>query len=115
MNLSSGAPYPSPSSSARNIVGYDPDSFSLKHKRVSTGSVGGGTRANVAVNWTTSFADNNYTVTCSVIDSTTGTTSPGLVLERENIVQTAAGTAVTVNNPTGGAITGQVNCIAIHD
>jgi hypothetical protein len=114
MNLANGQPYPSPNSSVRNLVGYDPDSPSLKHKRISTGSITGGTRASVALTWTTPFADANYTVGCSVIDTANGPTAAGMIYERLNAVQTATGISATVNN-AGVTGTGVLDCWAWHD
>jgi hypothetical protein len=86
----------------------------FKHLRVTTGSIGSTSRAEVTLNWTGSFADTNYTVACSVNDSTSGATAQGLVLERTR-QKTAALTTVVINNPTGGALTGTLECVAIHD
>lgn len=87
----------------------------FKHTRVGTGSISAGTRASVTVTWPgTAFADLNYTEICSVEDGTTGATAAGLVLERVN-AKAVGSIAVTINNPSGGAVTGTVNCSAAHD
>ena len=98
-----------------NVIGggLDNNGGGLKHARITTGSIGAGARASVTITWGTAFPDTNYTVTGSVADPTTGT-SQGLVLERLNAV-TGAISRATVFNPTGGALTGTLNCIAIHD
>ena len=114
INDSSGAPQPAPANN-RPVVGFDSDSPALKHVRVTTGAIGGGTRINTTVTWTTPFADANYSVVCNVLDTTTASTSAGLVLERMNATQTAANAHFTTFNPTGGTITGTLECIAIHD
>ena len=85
------------------------------HNRITTGSVGGGTRVSVTVTWATGFVDTNYDVSCNVLDSTTAPTAQGLVYERIN-AKASGSIAVTVFNPTGGAITGEVDCsAAVHD
>lgn len=86
----------------------------FKHLRQTTGSIAGGTRVEVTVSWPGSFGDTNYTVICSVNDSVSGATAQGLILERTRQI-TASLTSVVVSNPTGGALTGTVSCIAVHD
>jgi hypothetical protein len=98
----------------RPVGGFDSDGPSLKHIRVSTGSITGGARANVAITWTTAFPDGNYSVVCNVVDAGNALTSAGFLLERQNINQTATGTSVTVLN-NGSTGSGVVDCIAIHD
>lgn len=85
----------------------------VQTKRVTTGSILTTARNSVTVTWTTAFADANYTPVCTVLDATTGT-SQGLVFERLSAVIAASITA-TVFNPTGGSLTGTLQCTAIHD
>lgn len=99
-----------------NIVspGLSTNGSGVKHARVTTGSIGAGTRASVTITWTTAFLDNNYSPIAMIFDGTTVGTSQGLVIERIN-AQIAASIKVTVFNPTGGALTGTVNAFAVHD
>lgn len=85
-----------------------------QHKRISTGSIGATTRAEVVMTWATTFGDASYTVNCSVEDSTTAAATQGLTLER---IRTKSATQVgaVINNPTAGGITGTLDCIADHD
>lgn len=89
-----------------------PDSGAIKHKRVTTGSVAGGATALVTVTWGTAFADANYTVTASVVDSTAAVASMSVVHIEEVL---AASVKVRVTNAAVGAVTGQINVIALHD
>lgn len=95
-------------------VGVGADGSGMKHLNTSTGSISGTTRAEVTLTWTTSFADTNYDVTCSVQDSTSGATAQGLVLDRIR-QKTAALVTAVINNPTGGALTGTLACTAVHN
>jgi hypothetical protein len=84
----------------------------LKHQRVTTGSVSAGSTALVTLTWTTTFADGNYTVNCSVLDSTTSSLSLSVVhVEAVN----AADVRVRVLNNAVGSLTGTLHCIAMHD
>lgn len=95
--------------------GIGPYGTGLKHARVSTGAIGATTWAEVIITWSgTAFANTNYTATCSVKDSTTAANAQGLVLERIRTQSTTQIGAV-IQNPTGGAITGVLDCIAMHD
>lgn len=83
-------------------------------KRMSTGSISGTTRAEVLLSWPNTFTDTNYTVECNVEDSTTAAASQGLTFER---IRTKSATQVgaVIYNPTGGGITGTLDCSADHD
>ncbi len=84
----------------------------VKTKRITTGSISATTYADVDVTWTAAFADANYTVNCSVVEST----SAAQGLDIDHIQQAlAAKVTVTVHNPTGGSLTGTLNCTATHD
>lgn len=85
-----------------------------QHKRVSTGSIGGTTRAEVLVTWASTFNDTSYTVTCNVEDSTTAAATQGLTFERLR-TKSATQIGLVINNPTGGAITGTIDCVGHHD
>jgi len=85
----------------------------LQHKRVTTGSIAGGARADVTLSWTTAFADTSYTVVCSVQEATA---APGLSLRVEHIDQVNTGSIrVSIVNDNAGALTGTLHAIAMHD
>lgn len=88
------------------------DGSGIKHARVTTGSVGAGSTVLVTVTWTTAFADANYTVQASVLDSTTSSLALSVV-HIESI--TASAVTVRVLNNAVGAITGTLHLTAIHD
>lgn len=87
---------------------------SFQTLRVTTGTITTNSRNNVLVTWTHAFTNANYTPVCTVLDATTGGTAAGLVFERLS-AQIAASIHVTVFNPTGGSLTGTVNCMAWGD
>jgi hypothetical protein len=89
-----------------------PNASGLKHKRVTTGSIGAGVSAIVTVTWTSAFADANYTVTASVLNSTAATASLK-VTHIESV--SASAVTVRVENTSAGALTGTLNVIAMHD
>lgn len=84
----------------------------LKHGRTSTGSISAGASALVTITWGTAFANANYTVTVDVEDATASATSLRVVHIES---KTASAITVRVENTSGGALTGTVNAIAIHD
>lgn len=79
--------------------------------RVTTGSISGTTRAEVLLTWPNSMGTSTYTANCNVEDSTTAAASQGLTFER---IRTKSATQVgaVVNNPTGGSLTGTIDCFA---
>jgi hypothetical protein len=85
-----------------------------QHLRTSTGSIAGTTRTEVVVSWPSTFTDSNYTAVCSVEDSTTAAGTQGLTFER---IRTKSATQVglVINNPTGGGITGTIDCSGDHE
>ncbi len=89
-----------------------PDAGGFKHARVTTGSVSAGSTALVTITWSTAFADANYTVTADVLEATTSSLSMSVVH-----IESVSASAVTVRviNNAVGALTGTVQCIAIHD
>lgn len=109
----SGAPYPSPYSSTRTIVGYDPDGPAFKHVRLKTGNLPPG-RSSIAVTWKTPFADANYSVNCMVTDPVNPPNSGGLIMERMNSTPTPTGVTLTINN-AGSPANGILECQAWHD
>jgi len=97
-----------------SMTGISNDTGGLKHKRfgpscktaASTGAV-----CTSTYNWTTPFADANYTVTCSLTGSITGT--PAMVGMRS---KQPASIGVTIASMTGSsASASEVDCIAVHD
>lgn len=96
----------------RLATGVFNDASGYKHKRVTTGSVNATSVAAVNVTWPTAFADASYTVTCSVVESTSALLSLSVV----HINSVSGATAVVlVSNPTAGALTGTLNCVGVHD
>lgn len=92
--------------------GVDGTQGGIKHQRASTGSITNGTRVGVVITWTNAFADASYTPVCTVLD--TSATGAGLSVERIS-AQSAASITVQVFNQAAGALTGTLNCIAMHD
>lgn len=84
----------------------------LKHKRVTTGSIGAGASATVTVTWGTAFADANYTCSASVLDSTAASASLRIV-HLESI--SASQVVYRVENTSAGSLTGTLHVIAMHD
>jgi hypothetical protein len=93
-------------------TGVSNDGSGFKHSRVTTGSVAAGSTVLVTVTWSTAFADANYTVMASVLDSTTTSLSLSVV-HVESI--TASAVTVRVLNNALGALTGTLHVIAVHD
>jgi hypothetical protein len=86
----------------------------IKHGRVTTGSIALSSSAAVTLTWGGSaFADTSYTVTCSVVEAT-ASASTLRVHHVESITTTTAVVRV-VNDDSGGAHTGTLHCIAMHD
>lgn len=93
--------------------GVSADGGGVKHARTTTGSVGIGSTVLVTVTWTTAFADANYTVQASVVDSTT--TSLSLSVVHVESVSASAVTVRVLNNSATTAITGTLHVLAVHD
>lgn len=87
-------------------------SYNIKHQRVTTGSIAGGSTALVTLTWNVAFADANYTAQASVVDSTTTSLSLSVV-HIESVSSTAV--AVRILNNAIGALTGTLCVTAIHD
>jgi hypothetical protein len=92
--------------------GVSNDGGGLKHVRVTTGSVAASGTALVTVTWGTAFADSNYTVTASVLDSAGA--GSGLSMVRLESVSAATCT-VRVQNTSGTSRAGTLQVIAMHD
>lgn len=86
----------------------------MQHRRISTGSIAATTRTEVLLTWANTFSDANYTVTCNVEDSTTAAGTQGLTFERLR-TKSATQVGLVIHNPTAGALTGTIDCIAHHD
>jgi hypothetical protein len=95
-----------------NGTGVDNNGSGLKHGRVTTGSVNATSDALVTLTWGTAFADTSYTASCSVLDSTAAVPALSVVHVEETA---AANIKVRVSNTSAGALTGTLQCIAIHD
>lgn len=84
----------------------------IKHQRVTTGSINATSSAVVTLTWSAAFADANYTVNVSVVD----TTAAALSLQVVHIEsQSASAITVRVENTSAGALTGTLHAIAMHD
>jgi len=96
-----------------SATGVGPNDRGFKHGRVSTGSVGAGASAAVTLTWTTTFADANYSVTCSLQDATASTST----IRLHHIESVAAASVVVrvVNDDGAVAHTGTLHCTAVHD
>lgn len=87
----------------------------IKHTRVTTGVLGAGTWTEVLITWGgTAFANTRYTATCSVEEAVTADNAQGLVFER---IRTRSTTQIggVIQNPTGGDLTGTLDCMAMAD
>lgn len=84
----------------------------MKHQRITTGSIPATSSALVTLTWTAAYADANYSTTCSVVDSTSAAASLRVV-HIETV--SASAVAVRVENTSAGALTGTLNCMAMHD
>lgn len=92
--------------------GMAANSSGFKHARVTTGSIDAASSALVTVTWGTTFADANYSVSASVVDSTTASLALSVV-HIESI--SASAVTVRVENSSAGALTGTLHVIAVHD
>lgn len=91
--------------------GVTANAAGFKHKRVAA-SVGASTSALITVTWSTAFADTNYTVVCSVQDSTAATAS-AVVTHIESV--SASAVTVRVNNTAAATFNGTLHIIGVHD
>lgn len=81
----------------------------IVEQRMSTGALAANAKTQITLTWANPFADTNYSVVASVVDSNTA-------LSIEQIVSYTT-TAVTVNiyNAASVAVTGTLIVIAVHD
>jgi hypothetical protein len=93
-------------------VGIFTNASGFKHARISTGSIGAGSTAPITNTWVTAFADANYTVSASVVDSTASSLSLSVV-HIDSV--TTTNVVVRVLNNAVGSLTGVLHLIAIHD
>lgn len=104
--------------SVRFLLGVSADGKGYKHKRFPsplggtcpTGAGIGNACTSANLTWTTAFADNNYSVTCS-LDAVTN--QPHLVLVTK--LAAGAGVTVTIAADTAAAANAGVECVAVHD
>lgn len=93
--------------------GINNDGASLKHARLSTGSIAAGSSAAITLTWTTAFLDSNYTANCLLVEAT-ASTSTLRIHHIESV--TAASVVIRVVNDDGTtAHTGTLHCLAVHD
>ena len=96
-----------------NTTSVNGNGTGLKHKRV-TGCTTGATLGNTCtttVTWTTAFADASYTPVCMLL----GPATLGHLAAISTDVIVAASVKVETVTDTNAAISGTINCIAIHD
>jgi hypothetical protein len=93
-------------------VGVFTNASGFKHARISTGSIVAGSTAPITNTWVTAFADANYTVSASVVDSTASSLSLSVV-HIDSV--TTTNVVVRVLNNAIGSLTGVLHLIAIHD
>jgi hypothetical protein len=94
-------------------TGVNNNGSGLKHVRVSgcTTAAGANSTCNTTVTWGTAFADGNYTMTCMLDNA-------GVAGAYVSQSASRVGASVVVqidNGAGGGAITGTIHCIAVHD
>lgn len=92
-------------------TGIKGDGGGFKHKRISTGSILASATTNVTLTWGTAFPDDNYTVSCGVLDAA------GFLFNSAQVISAVAGTVVVPvsNFDSGAPHTGTLECIGIHD
>jgi hypothetical protein len=95
-------------------TGVAADGSGFKHKRVASCATGAGANAvcTTVVTWGTAFADGNYTAVCTLVN---GAVAGGSVTRVVGVALAASVTVEITNGPAGGANSGAVECIAVHD
>ncbi len=99
-------------------IGLNNNGGGFKHVRVAsplggtcpTGASVGNACTSANINWTTAFADNNYTLACT-LDSPTN--QPHIVNTTK--LANGAGFTVTIATDTAAAANSGVECVALHD
>lgn len=89
-----------------------PDALSIQAARVSTGSVGASSQAEVSVSFPQPFTDTNYTV-MAVVEEATAATDTLKVLKV--VSKSTSGCVVRVQNVNASARTGTLHVLAIGD
>jgi len=84
----------------------------MKHQRASITSLAGGGTTTITLTWTSAFADTSYTPVCNVVTPTAAATGLVLVTLANKL---AASVDAFVSNTTGGSLSGELDCIAMHD
>lgn len=85
----------------------------FQHIRVAscTTAAGANSVCSTTVTWNTAFADTNYTPVCTWFPSSTA----GAYLSHITTKVAASITVEVDNGASGGATSGPINCIAVHD
>jgi hypothetical protein len=118
-----GTVFTSPSVFTITSTGVGNNTSGFKHIRFAgnlggtcpTAGVVGSPCTSGNINWTTAFADNSYTITCSLVGAMTG--QPHIV----SVSYQAAGAGITITIAADTAVaanvapTGFVDCIGVHD
>src|SRR5215203_4285620 len=89
-----------------------PNAFRIEHARVTTGSVGASSQAEVSVTFEAAFSSTNYTV-MAVVEEATAATDTLKVLKV--VSKSATGCVVRVQNVNASARTGTLHVVAIGD
>jgi len=92
-------------------TGVGNDGGGLKHLRVASCATAGtvGATCDTTVTWTTTFADTNYTASCSI----TGVTNQPRLISLPT--KTGAALTVRIEAATAAAASGTIECVGIHD
>lgn len=93
--------------------GVGPDAGGFKHKRGATCTTAAsvGSLCTTTITWTTPFADSNYSVTCSVHDST----GAEVRLDQAGAAKTAANMVIKIEATAAVASSTFYDCWAVHD
>jgi hypothetical protein len=95
-----------------SMTGIANDTAGFKHARFgSSCTAGSGATCVSTYNWTTSFADTNYTVTCSLA----GTIAGAPVISAVSSKRPSGVTVTIANAGRTAASASEVDCIAVHD
>jgi hypothetical protein len=91
-------------------TGVAPDGGGLKHLRAATGPVAKRSTRVIDLAWSRPFADDHYTVTCSVMDAT------GSLSVAQLRAQTPSAISVAVKNEDAQiSRSGTLHCVGMHD
>ncbi len=84
----------------------------IKTVRVTTGSVGASSQAEISVTWPSAFPNTGYTVSVMVEEGTAATDNLKVL---KIVSRTATGCVVRVQNVVAAAVTGTLHLVAIPD